>query len=190
MLDRERFSRITLSGRLLIPAVLAAVLSIAMVQAWTLQVSQRELEARMQDNVSASMALLKAYLAPLGHQWSRVADALTLGSTPLQGQDELVDLAVKPTGGVATLFDGDRRIATNIHNADGSRAIGTRLADDAVRQAVLAAGPRPIAACQPFWDNDTSPSTNLFAAPMARSSASFSAAFQPPSSAPPKSLCF
>ncbi len=132
--------RLTLFWQLLVPSVLAAVLSMVMVQFWTLQVSQRELEARTQSNLSASMALLQAYLSPLGQVWSRNGNTLTLGSTPMQGQDALVDMAAKPTDGVITIFDGDRRVVTNVRNPDGSRATGTRLTDEAVRQAVLQRG--------------------------------------------------
>jgi two-component system NtrC family sensor kinase len=41
--------------------------------------------------------------------------------------------------GTATIFQGDVRISTNVYNQDGSRAIGTRIAED-VYQHVLVAG--------------------------------------------------
>ncbi len=137
MRHHQTSGRLSLFWQLFIPMILAAVLSVAAVQAWTLQVSQHELRAKMEGNLSASMALLKAYLSPLGEGWSRPGGVLTLGQTAMQGHDALVDLAVKPTGGVATIFDGDRRVATNIRGADGNRATGTILTDEAVRQAVL-----------------------------------------------------
>ena len=43
-------------------------------------------------------------------------------------------------GGVATIFLGDRRIATNVQNADGSRALGTRLAPGSAYDRVLRQG--------------------------------------------------
>ncbi|MCX7885982.1 MAG: cache domain-containing protein [Verrucomicrobiae bacterium] len=43
--------------------------------------------------------------------------------------------------GTATIFLDDLRIATNVRNADGSRAIGTRIAEDVYRQVVGAGKP-------------------------------------------------
>jgi two-component system NtrC family sensor kinase len=39
--------------------------------------------------------------------------------------------------GTATIFQGDVRISTNVHNADGSRAIGTRIAADVYEQVIV-----------------------------------------------------
>jgi two-component system NtrC family sensor kinase len=39
--------------------------------------------------------------------------------------------------GTATIFQDDVRISTNVHNADGSRAIGTRIAADVYEQVVV-----------------------------------------------------
>jgi two-component system NtrC family sensor kinase len=38
--------------------------------------------------------------------------------------------------GTATIFLGDVRVSTNVHNQDGSRAIGTRIAEDVYRRVV------------------------------------------------------
>lgn len=38
--------------------------------------------------------------------------------------------------GTATIFQDDLRIATNVHNEDGSRAVGTRIAEDVYNQVV------------------------------------------------------
>ena len=43
--------------------------------------------------------------------------------------------------GTATIFLDDVRISTNVMNADGSRAIGTRIAEDVYRQVVLEGKP-------------------------------------------------
>jgi two-component system, NtrC family, sensor kinase len=39
--------------------------------------------------------------------------------------------------GTATIFQNDVRISTNVHNSDGSRAIGTRIAADVYEQVVV-----------------------------------------------------
>ncbi len=132
--------RLGLFWQLLLPSLLAIVLSVAMVQAWTLRVSQDALEQRMQHSLTASMALLKAYLAPLGAEWSQQGGRLGLGSTPVAARDDLVDQAAQAAGGVATIFSDDERVATTVRKPDGSRAVGTKLTDPAVREAVLRQG--------------------------------------------------
>ena len=134
------FNRISLMWQLLIPSVLAIVLSVVAVQTWTLRVSQTALEAQMKVNVDASLALLKAYLVPLGRDWSLADGRLRLGSAIINGQDDLVDRAIQANGGVATIFSGDERVATTVRKSDGTRATGTKLTDPAVRDVVLNQG--------------------------------------------------
>ena len=56
---------------------------------------------------------------------------LYFGASKMNNNSDVVDAEVKAHGGVATLFvkSGDAyvRVATNLKNADGSRAIGTIL---------------------------------------------------------------
>ena len=137
---RRIVGRLSLLWQLLIPSVLAVVLCVVAVQAWTLQVSQGALEQRAHRSLDACLALLKAYLDPFGTEWSREGGQLRLGSTLLAGRDDVVDRAAEAVGGVATIFSGDERVVTNVHKPDGSRAVGTRLADPAVREAVLQQG--------------------------------------------------
>ena len=57
--------------------------------------------------------------------------ALVLGSTPVNGNNDIVDRFSSKTGNVATLFvkDGNEfvRIATSVLKEDGGRALGTKL---------------------------------------------------------------
>ena len=94
----------------------------------------------MRLDVSASQALLKAYLQRLGTDWQRTGGELRLGTSPVAGRDDIVDLAAAATGGVATIFSGDERVATSLRKPDGSRAVGTHLADPVVRATVLERG--------------------------------------------------
>lgn len=137
-LDVRRFG---LFGQLILPATLSVIASIACVQFLNLRASRHALEVQMGHSLTASMALLKSVLAPLGSEWSLdEAGHLRLGTVPVAGRNDLVDHAADPIGGIATIFEGDVRIATSLRKPDGSRAVGTKLADPAVRAAVLEQG--------------------------------------------------
>ena len=133
-------TRFGLLWQLLVPCLLAAGLCVAAVQTWTLRVSQAALEQRMGQNLDTGMSLFQAYLAPFGRDWSLNNGTLQLGTTPMAGSTQVVDQIAQLTNGVATIFSGDERVATNVRNADGGRATGTHLADPNVREAVLKNG--------------------------------------------------
>ena len=98
---------------------------------------------RAQDSLAINMAVLKHELAPFGDSWTTTADGqLLLGSTKLNGRNDLVDVIRDMTGAAVTIFMGDTRVATNVRGADGSRAVGTRLAAGKAHDVVLGDGRR------------------------------------------------
>ena len=87
------------------------------------------------------MRLLRHELLPIGTTWNTSPDGqLMLGTTKLNGRNDLPDAVRDLTGAAVTLFQGDTRIATNIKSPDGSRAVGTKLAAGPARDAVLRDG--------------------------------------------------
>ncbi|UFS71729.1 PAS domain S-box protein [Geomonas sp. RF6] len=68
-----------------------------------------------------------------------VNDKLLIGEYVLNGRNELPDAISEVFGGTATIFLGDRRIATNVVNTDGTRAIETVLQGPA-RTALFSQG--------------------------------------------------
>src|SRR5690348_5426755 len=89
------------------------------------------------DRVHTLMVGLKDQTAKLGNPKidgtdivaGRTVPVLYFGSTKANNNNEIVDNAVKEHGGTATLFVKSSadyvRVATNVQNPDGSRAIGT-----------------------------------------------------------------
>jgi methyl-accepting chemotaxis protein len=133
--------RIGIVPRLLVCSLLAILVAVAAVQLWTLRsVEENELQ-QSQDELGISMAMLRHELAPLGSTWSTTPDGqFLLGTTKLNGRNDLVDAIKDVTGAFATIFLGDTRIATNVKNPDGSRGIGTKLAPGAAYDAVVRDG--------------------------------------------------
>jgi hypothetical protein len=107
---------------------------------------------RAQDaKVQAAMELLEAYAGELGPPRIEGTDAIAgkdvpaiyFGSTKMNNNFDLVDKVVTKSQGTATIFvkNGDEyvRVATNVKQDDGSRAMGTILdpkgeAIEAIRQ--------------------------------------------------------
>ena len=138
----RRFHRPGIFVLLLLPSIVAVILCIGLVQAWTLRASAQAMDDVEQHNLATSMALLHAYLDPLGTAWSRADGQLRLGTTAVADRMDIVDraAAAAAAGGTATLFNGDERVATTLRRPDGTRAVGTRLTNPAVKNAVLSVG--------------------------------------------------
>ena len=97
-----------------------------------------ELAAASQDRLERNLTLLRETL--YAHGAPRLESGeLFFGSKCAHNDVAAVDQVKAQAGGVATIFLGDLRIATNVVTNDGSRAIGTRLAAGPVHDAVLGA---------------------------------------------------
>ncbi|MGI4794709.1 MAG: diguanylate cyclase domain-containing protein, partial [Janthinobacterium lividum] len=73
----------------------------------------------------------------LGRSAHIVDGRLLVGTTVLNGNQILVNELQNTVGGVATVFEGDERIATTVRDAAGKLGIGTHLAAGPARTAVL-----------------------------------------------------
>jgi methyl-accepting chemotaxis protein len=91
---------------------------------------------RLRQNVMAAELLFNPDRAPYRVE----AGKLYAGSRVLNDDETGVDGIASAFGGVATVFLGDTRIATNIKNDDGRRAVGTTLAPGTVYDRVLRDG--------------------------------------------------
>ncbi len=143
---KSLLNHIGLAPRLLLPALGGLVLAMLLVQAWVwYELTGHEHAATLQ-RLQTNLKLLQAQLAPLGTEWALRDGQLTLGGTPLAGRNDLVDTVKSVAGGVATIFQEDTRIATNVQRPDGSRGVGTRLAPGPAHEAVLRQGQTYIGA--------------------------------------------
>ncbi|MEJ0020415.1 MAG: cache domain-containing protein [Acetobacteraceae bacterium] len=139
--QRRLSDRIGIIPRLLGCSLLAVLLTAVSVEIWTLRLVAANGVEQTQAALQQSMALLQLQLSPLGTAWSIGADSrLMLGSSPLDGRNDIVDVVKSVTGAAATIFAGDTRVATNVQNADGTRGIGTRLAPGPAHDRVLRDG--------------------------------------------------
>jgi methyl-accepting chemotaxis protein len=106
-------------------------------------VVKQDMADQAQARQDAHMSVLWQALGGDGAEFRVDNGALVVGDTVLNGNHEMVDAVTDAVGGTATIFMGDRRVATNVLRPDGSRAVGTRLARGPVYDAVLRDG-RPF----------------------------------------------
>jgi methyl-accepting chemotaxis protein len=92
-----------------------------------------------QNGLEQNLDMLRMSLFALGEPRLE-GSVLWFGTHRVNGDSALVDAVKAKFGGAATIFQGDQRIATNVQNADGSRALGTRLAPGAAYERVLRQG--------------------------------------------------
>ncbi|WP_372398876.1 cache domain-containing protein [Azospirillum sp. HJ39] len=104
------------------------------------QVIVRDLERQAIEMQRLSMDIAWSSLQERGGRFAVADGKLTLDGVAMNDNTAMVDRIKRITGGTATLFLGDRRIATNVMNADGSRAVGTTLAEGPAYESVLRRG--------------------------------------------------
>jgi methyl-accepting chemotaxis protein len=92
------------------------------------------------DRMETAMRVAKHVVGQAGQPFAREAGELRAGAVVLNGNNALVDAISGITGGSATIFAGDTRVATNLTKPDGSRAVGTKLTNPAVLRSVLEQG--------------------------------------------------
>jgi methyl-accepting chemotaxis protein len=113
-----------------------AVLAVALTTMTAIRVDET-LEQWALDRQAGNMRVAWDVLKTKGGAFSLREGKLYAGDQVLNDNEVLVDHIQTLVGGVATIFMGDLRVATNIKKADGSRAVGTPLAQGPAWQAVF-----------------------------------------------------
>lgn len=104
---------------------------------------------RLAQNLTAAEMIINPDRSP----YSLEDGTLKAGSRALNGDSSAVDAVSRAFGGVATIFLGDTRVATNVTKPDGTRAVGTKLAAGPVYDAVLGAGKDYLGNAKILGDN-------------------------------------
>ncbi|MBE9604549.1 cache domain-containing protein [Acetobacteraceae bacterium H6797] len=138
---RDFFTRrLGLVPSILLITILSVVAVAATVSVTLLRDMHRQAWDDAQRRLDINLAVMEALLAERGTGWRLEHGTLFLGDQPVNGDAALVDRVKAIAGGVATIFAGDQRVATNVARPDGGRATGTRLAPGAAYDAVFQRG--------------------------------------------------
>ena len=116
-------------------AIVAVILSLVALMEVRNDGSQRAAE-RQEANMRVAWDVINRY----GSFFKIDGDRLYAGFQPLNDFNTPVDRIKELVGGTATIFMGDKRVATNVTKPDGDRATGTTLAKGPVYDTVITAG--------------------------------------------------
>ena len=129
--------RITSVGQLVSVGLLALVLADAATIVTATNILRANVKDRAMDRLESNMQVAWRLLHDLGPT-VRIEDGRMVGGTTvLNGNFAFVDDLQQLVGGVATVFQGDRRITTNVLDVSGKRGVETHLDEGPVYQAVL-----------------------------------------------------
>ncbi|WP_420102131.1 methyl-accepting chemotaxis protein [Bosea sp. (in: a-proteobacteria)] len=116
-----------IATRLAITAVVIVGFAVAASVFVSLREADMAMRQRAQASLTVNLNILRDLLQAKGEP--RVdGEKLFFGKEEMNGNFAAVDKVKALSGGTATVFMGDVRIATNVQKPDGSRAIGTKLA--------------------------------------------------------------
>jgi methyl-accepting chemotaxis protein len=130
-----------LTTKLTMVAVLSALSCAAITLIITLVTLQQTARSDERQRLDSNLRVAWQLVGVPAAQIRLVEGKLQAGNTVLDGNMELVDRVHDLVGGVATIFRGTTRVATNVKSAEGKRLTGTELApgpayDSVVRQHV------------------------------------------------------
>ena len=128
--------RLPFASRLAIIGVIFVGLAVAASVMVSLQATDKAMRERAQASLTVNINLLRDLVAAKGEP-RLDGDKLYFGNEVVNGNFAAVDKVKALAGSVATIFMGDVRVATNVLKADGTRAIGTKLAPGAAYDTVL-----------------------------------------------------
>lgn len=107
---------------------LIAILSVTLFGFYSLNRYHDSEATHERERLEISIRTFWQLLASKGENYRIVSGKLMAGDYAVNGNSELPDKVQAIFGGVATIFMGDERVSTNVPDAEGKLALGTRLA--------------------------------------------------------------
>ncbi len=136
--ETKQHFRFTISRKVTAMLVLTVLLVAGAITGISVWRAETEAELAAYSEIDRNMRVAWADLKAIGAEYRIEGGKLYAGNTVLNDLNSLPDNTVSQVNGVATIFMGDTRVATNVKKDDGSRAVGTKLAKNAAYEAVFA----------------------------------------------------
>jgi len=134
------FSRFSIVQKVTVGTLLALLLMLMSLMGVTLWVLRGDLNVQAQEKQESAMRVAWHVVSGVGGPFRLEGGRLFAGQTLLNDNIQVVDEIKRLVGGTATVFAHDVRVTTNVMKANGSRAVGTRLAPGPVFDTVLKEG--------------------------------------------------
>ena len=134
---RRLLHSLPISAKLAVIVLLSIAATAAAIVGLGASVIRAEMTRQAIERQEVNMRVAWAQLHDRGDAIRLVGGRLMAGDHVLNGDDVLVDEIQRLVGGTVTIFQGDRRIATNVPGRDGGRAVGTRLAPGPVHDSIF-----------------------------------------------------
>ena len=131
-----RFTGLGIVPHLIVATTSLIAIAILASTSLSIRTANSELYAQAQTRLDANMRVAWDQLMAMGAPRIE-GDKLKFGDRTANGDQAIVDKIKTLVGGTATIFMGDTRVATNVSNKDGSRAVGTKLAPGPVHDAIF-----------------------------------------------------
>ncbi|MFM2041953.1 MAG: hypothetical protein RLY86_529 [Pseudomonadota bacterium] len=141
---RLRLPALRITARVVLLVALSMMVVAGAVTIVTEMILRTELERQAMAEEEMKLRVAWEILRDRGADLSVRDGSLYAGEVRLNDEFTVVDEITDVIGGVATIFQGDRRISTNVTKPDGGRAVGTTLAKGPVHDAVLGRGERYV----------------------------------------------
>ncbi|MBM2829810.1 MAG: hypothetical protein HW411_600 [Gammaproteobacteria bacterium] len=116
------------------------ILCISIVFIGSLTLNSDEMRQQGTERQDLNIRVAWELINKLGDDIQLIDDKLYAGEHVLNGDNQLVDRVANLVGGTATIFMRDIRVATNVMKEDGTRAIGTAMAQGPVYDAIFKQG--------------------------------------------------
>ena len=116
------------------------VLGVVTIGLFTVLTVKDKVISTAHEKLKGDLAMSRALLnEKIPGEWSIRGDKLYKGEVRMNENFSIVDTIGSLTGDTVTVFQGDTRVATNVKNAQGNRAVGTKGAENVV-EATLRKG--------------------------------------------------
>jgi len=126
--------KITLAVALVCAALAAVTTTVGVL------VVRQQQALEIKTDLTRRLAILKHLSGGAAAVWAIKDGQLTANGVVMNGKTDVVDAVNVMAGGVATIFQGDQRVATNVKRPDGTRGVGTNLAPGSAYDAVIGRG--------------------------------------------------
>jgi len=133
----HRLQRISIASRLALVGGLIVACAISATVYVSIRGIEGEMRSRAQQGLDINIGILRELLRVPAGETRIESGQLRFGDYVANGNNEVVDKVKAIAGGVATIFMGDTRVATNVTTKDGARAIGTKLAQGPAYDAIF-----------------------------------------------------